>query len=168
MYFWVGGKWFIYVSWSWSYFNFSYEEADYDFLSSFFTVSIWRMTLRFSVNLIFLYFDSNSSASFFFLASFFSSNSCYFFAWRISSGKPSRSNNLSISLICFLVVAFLFFCLNVAFRWNWPRFNLFLFDSLSWTLPTRRAFLASSASFYYSYWNCIASSSESNETSESR
>ena len=95
-------------------------------------------------------FDSNSSASFFFLASFFSSISCYFLAWRISSGKPSRSNNLSISLICFLVVAFLFFCLNVAFRWNWPRFNLFLFDSLSCTLPTLRAFFASSASFYYS------------------
>ena len=86
------------------------------------------MILRFSVNLIFLYFNSNLTASFCFFPCFFKSHSYSFFAFAISEGRPSRPSNRSISLICFLTVGFRAFFYIRLYLWNSPNFKVFLPD----------------------------------------
>ena len=136
MYFYVGGKWLMYVSLSRKSFMLFCKawisSSPFAPLNFCFACSSMRMTLRFSVNFIFLYFVSNNSASFCFFDCFLSYTNSAFFAFLISSGKPSRSRKRSMSLIYFLVDAFRFFGLNWAlFRWNSPKLSLFFVESRS-------------------------------------
>ena len=103
--------------------------------SCFYIYSSVRIDLRFSVNLIFLYFSSNLTASFDFLLSFFRSRSCSFFALIISAGSPGRSSRRSISLIALCVVYFRGFFYIRLYLWNSPNANLFLPD-LSCLIPS--------------------------------
>ena len=96
--------------------------------SCFQTFSRTRITLRFSVNFIFLYLSSNFWASFCFLPCFLSSRSCSFFALTISSGRPSRLRSRSKSLICFLTFVFRDFFYILLYLWNSPSFSLFFPD----------------------------------------
>ena len=85
------------------------------------------MLLYLPKNLIFLYFNSNFSASSFFLSYFLSPFDSFFLATFISSGSPSFDSSLSKSLIFFLLDGFLCLSLNwFVYLWNFPILRVFL------------------------------------------
>ena len=124
-------------SWSRSFYLSSYYKSSS--FSCFWAFSRIRITLRFSVNFIFLYLSSNFWASFCFLPCFLSSRSCSFFALTISSGRPSRLRSRSKSLIYFLTLVFRAFFYILLYLLNSPSFSLF-FPDWSYIDPFLKSF----------------------------